>query len=124
MVSVHNFISFLTVNGFFVGLLFGLLKLDDPLQIVIATLFITAIFYIIATAASAFFIKNVTYEPRYRIKKDKYETAIDTAIVELEKREALIREMYEFINELEAEEYEDMRRESLQAAAQSAKRRI
>ncbi len=105
------------------GLLFAILKLYDPIQIVIAVVFITVSFHMIAIAAAAFFIKNVTFKPRYRIKKEKYETAIDTAIMELEKREALIRDMYEFIKELEEEEYEDMKRETAQAI-QAAKRRI
>lgn len=122
MVSVDNFISFLTINGFFVGLLFGILKLNDPLHIVIAVVFVTACFYMIALAAAALFIKNLTFKPRYKIKKEKYENAIDTAIIELEKRELLIRDMYEFIKELEEEEYEDMKRDA-QQALQSAKRR-
>jgi hypothetical protein len=123
MVNVNNFISFLTINGFFVGLLFGVLKLTDPLQIVVAVVFITALFYMIAIAAAAFFIKNLTFTPRYRIKKEKYETAIDTAIMELEKREVLIRDMYEFIKQLEEEEYEDMKRDSVQNQ-QTARRRF
>ncbi len=123
MVNVNNFISFLTINGFFVGLLFGVLKLNDPLQIVVAVVFITALFYMIAIAAAAFFIKNLTFTPRYRIKKEKYETAIDTAIMELEKREVLIRDMYEFIKQLEEEEYEDMKRDSVQNQ-QTARRRF
>ncbi|MGE4399241.1 MAG: hypothetical protein AB7D29_06930 [Campylobacterales bacterium] len=123
MVSVNNFISFLTLNGFFVGILFAVLKLEDPFLMVVAVIFITAFFYMIALAAAAFFIKNVTFEPRYRIKKDRYETAIDSAIMELEKREVLIRDMYEFVKQLEEEEYEDMRRDSAQAV-QAAKRRF
>lgn len=123
MVSVNNFISFLTLNGFFVGLLFAVLKLEDPFYMVIAVIFITSLFYMIALAGAAFFIKNVTFEPRYRIKKDKYETAIDSAIMELEKREVLIRDIYEFVKQLEEEEYEDMRREGAQNA-QVAKRRF
>jgi len=122
MVSVNNFISFLTINGFFIGLLFGIIKLDDPIQIVVAVIFITAIFHMIAIAASAFFIKNLTFTPRYRIKKEKYETAIDTAIMELEKREVIIRDMYEFINQLEEEEYQDMKRDN--QSAQTPKRRF
>lgn len=123
MVSVNNFISFLTISGFFIGLLFAILKLNDPFEIVVAVVFVTALFYIIAIAAAAFFIKNVTFTPRYRIKKEKYETAIETAIMEIEKRELFIRDMYEFIKQLEEEEYEDMKRDMMQAQ-QSAKRRI
>ncbi|MDD3466380.1 MAG: hypothetical protein PHE67_04445 [Campylobacterales bacterium] len=121
MVSVSNFISFLTLNGFFIGLVFAVLKIQDPFYIIFAVSAITAIFYMMALLASALFIKSVSFQPRYRIKKEKYETAIDTAITEIEKRERVIKEMYEFIRNLEAEEYEDMRREA-QAAAQSRRR--
>ncbi len=123
MVSVNNFISFLTLNGFFVGVLFAILKLDDPLMMVVAVIFVTTFFYMIAIASAALYIKNVTFQPRYRIKKDKYENAIDNAIMELEKREVFIRDMYEFVKQLEEEEYEDMKRESAQAQ-QSARRRV
>lgn len=123
MVSVNNFISFLTLNGFFIGLAFAILKLTDPLYIVFAVVFITALFYMISITAASFFIKNIEFKPRYRIKKEKYETAIDTAIIELEKRERLIKDMYEFIKELEDEEYEDIKRETAHAI-QAAKRRF
>jgi hypothetical protein len=77
----------------------------------------------ISITAASFFIKNIEFKPRYRIKKEKYETAIDTAIIELEKRERLIKDMYEFIKELEDEEYEDIKRETAHAI-QAAKRRF
>ena len=105
MVSVSNFISFLTLNGFFIGLVFAVLKIQDPFYIIFAVSAITAIFYMMALLASALFIKSVSFQPRYRIKKEKYETAIDTAITEIEKRERVIKEMYEFIRNLEAELY-------------------
>ena len=123
MVSVNNFISFLVVTGFFVGVIFAIAKLTDPVEMLIAVVFITSIFYIISLAGAAFFIKSVKYKPRYRIKKEKYETSLDSAIIELEKREDQIKEIYEFIRELEQEEYEEMRRDSA-IAAQAAKRRI
>jgi hypothetical protein len=123
MLSVNNFISFLTISGFFVGIIFAILKLSDPIHIVMGVVFITALFYMISIAAASFFIRNVDFKPRYRIKKEKYESAIDIAIMELEKREALIKDMYHFIKELEEEEYEDMRRDSAQAV-QAARRRM
>lgn len=121
MVSVNNFISFLTLNGFFIGLLFAILKMHDPLYIVFTVCVVTTVFYMIALLASALFVKSVSFQPRYRIKKEKYETAIDTVISEIEKRERSIKDMYEFIRALEAEEYEDMKRE-VQAASQNRRR--
>jgi hypothetical protein len=121
MVSVNNFISFLTLLGFFIGLTFAILKMQDPFYIVFSVATVTTIFYMIAIFASASFIKSVSFQPRYRIKKEKYEAAIDATIKEIEKRERNIKEMYEFIRNLEAEEYEDMKREA-QAASQSRRR--
>lgn len=122
MVSVNNFISFLTLNGFFVGLIFAVLKLQDPFQVVFAVVVITTVFYMLSLGASALFIKSVSYQPRYRIKKEKYELAIDTAIAEIERREKTIKDTYEFVKALELEEYEDMKREA-QSSNQN-KRRI
>lgn len=123
MVSVNNFISFLVVTGFFVGLIFGVVKLNDPFQILVAVAFITITFYIISLGAAALFIKSMKYKPRYRIKTQKYENTLDSVVVELEKREDQIKEIYDFIRELEQEEYDEIRRDS-QLAAQAAKRRM
>lgn len=123
MVSVNNFISFLVVTGFFVGVIFGVVKLNDPFHILVAVTFITLTFYIISLGAAALFIKSMKYKPRYRIKTQKYENALDSVVVEIEKREDQIKDICEFIKELEQEEYEEMRRDA-QIAAQSAKRRI
>jgi uncharacterized membrane protein SpoIIM required for sporulation len=57
MVKVNNFIAFFTMNGFFLGVVFGLLKLNDPFEMLLAAMLITAIFYILSIASTSFFVK-------------------------------------------------------------------
>ena len=123
MVKVNNFIAFFTMNGFFLGIVFGLLKLNDPFEMLLAAMLITAIFYILSIASTSFFVKNIPFNPRYRIKKEKYEKGIDTALIELEKREQLIKETYRFVKELEEEEREEMKRDYVQYTQARRRRR-
>ncbi len=43
----ENFIAFFTVCGFFVGLMFVTINIDDPIELVIYTLLITFFFYML-----------------------------------------------------------------------------
>lgn len=106
MIGVNNFIAFLTVNGFFLGICFGLLKTQKPEMMLFWVAAVTALFYMIALGSSSLFIRYITFKPRYKINKEKYEASLDSAIIEIQKREKKIKEMYEFIKELEEEEFE------------------
>ncbi|MDR2034869.1 MAG: hypothetical protein LBP89_09660 [Helicobacteraceae bacterium] len=98
-----NFIFFLTASGFFVGLIFALLADLEALWLVYACIAITFIFYMIALAASGFFIRFVDSKTAYSIEVEYYETQLDKARSQIEKREAYIRDSTRFIRNLEAE---------------------
>ena len=122
MLNINNAVAFLTMNGFFIGIIFGILKLDDPFEMATAALLVTAVFYIFALAAASIFVKHIQFKPRYRIKKEHYESTIDNAISELEKRERMITDLYTFVRELEEEEFGEIKKEYLQTSG-SPKRR-
>ncbi len=54
MFSSENFIYFLSVSGFFIGLIFAIFQNLEPFQFLYAVLTIFALFYIIALASSSF----------------------------------------------------------------------
>ena len=43
----ENFIAFFTVCGFFIGIVFTLLKVNEPVEMLVYTLVITLFFYLI-----------------------------------------------------------------------------
>ena len=45
--KAENFIAFFTVCGFFVGIVFTLLKVGEPIEMLVYTLVITLFFYLI-----------------------------------------------------------------------------
>lgn len=103
MVSADNFIFFLTVCGFFIGLIFSLLTGLEPLPFVWTTISLCAVFYMIALASAAFFIKAINVKSSYTLDTAHYEIQLDKARDHIEKREEYIRDSTLFIRMLEAE---------------------
>ncbi|MDR1450788.1 MAG: hypothetical protein LBI57_00415 [Helicobacteraceae bacterium] len=99
----ENFICFLTVSGFFVGLIFALLADLEALSLVYACVAITFVFYMIALAASGFFVRFTDLKAAYKLGSDYYETQLDKARSQIEKREMYIRDSIGFIRTLEKE---------------------
>jgi hypothetical protein len=57
----ENFIYFSTVSGFFISIIFGILKDFDAFNSFWAVIIITSVFYILSLASSAFFIKFTSF---------------------------------------------------------------
>jgi hypothetical protein len=99
-----NFIYFLTVIGFFIGLIFSIFNGFEPILFLYSTLLISAVFYIIGLASSSFFIKYNSIKNAFELDKEFLEETIDAQIYELNKKEEFIREAHYFIKEIEKEE--------------------
>ena len=81
-----NYIPFFTVCGFFVGLMFVILKIEDPVEIVVYTLLITFFFYIIIHIV----VMNYMDAQKISLKifnKERHEEINDYLITELAIRE-------------------------------------
>lgn len=104
MFRVENFIYFITVNGFFIGLLFGIIKEFPAFEFLFITLVITGIFYILGVASTGFFIKFVPVRKLIYIDKNVLESTIDYQIQELEIQEEFILEANKFRLDLEKSE--------------------
>ena len=104
MFRSDNFIYFLSVMGFFMGIIFAILKGLEPFDFVVAVIITFTSFYIIALASTSFFIKYVSVKNIFHLDKENLEKTIDLQIEELDRKEDMIREAYYFIKKLEEEE--------------------
>jgi len=104
MFSSENFIYFLSVTGFFIGVIFAIIQGFEPFEFLWAVIVTFAVFYILAIASTSFFIKYLAVKNIFHLDKVNLEKTIDYQINELDRKEDLIREAYYFIRQIEEEE--------------------
>jgi len=97
----ENFIYFLSVCGFFLGIIFGILKDLDVEKFLYSIFVLTALFYIIGLGVVTFFIKYLDIRKVVYLDKKEIDSILDVQIKELEKKEDFIYESYEFIKKIE-----------------------
>ena len=85
----ENFVYFFTVQGFFVGIIFGVLKSFDAEGLLLYTFFITTFFYLFAHIIIALYFRTITSKA-YLFPKDLHEKELDVFVKEINKREKLI----------------------------------
>jgi len=85
----ENFVYFFTVQGFFVGIIFGILKSFDAEGLLLYTFFITTFFYLFSHIIIAFFFRTVAMRA-YGFPKEIHEKHLDFIVKEINKREQLI----------------------------------
>jgi len=85
----ENFVYFFTVQGFFVGIVFGILKSFDAEGLLVYTFFITTFFYLFSHIIIAFYFKTITAKATF-FPKHQHEKELDLFVKEITKREKLI----------------------------------
>ena len=85
----ENFVYFFTVQGFFVGIIFGVLKSFDAEGLLVYTFFITIFFYLFSHIIIALYYKTFTAKSYY-FPKETHELELDIFVREINKREKLI----------------------------------
>ena len=85
----ENFVYFFTVQGFFVGIIFGILKSFDAEGLLLYTFFITTFFYLFSHIIIAFYFQTLTVKA-YFFPKEIHEKELDLFVKEINKREKLI----------------------------------
>jgi len=85
----ENFVYFFTVQGFFVGIIFGVLKSFDAEGLLLYTFVITTFFYLFSHVIIAFYFRTMTAKASY-FPKDEHEKELDLFVKEINKREKLI----------------------------------
>jgi len=89
----ENFVYFFTVQGFFIGIVFGILKSFDAEGLLIYTFFITTFFYLFSHIIIAFYFRTLTIKS-YFFPKDAHEKELDIFVREINKREKFIDSAY------------------------------
>ena len=100
----ENFIFFLASCGFFIGVIFSILKELEFTHFLYITFLLTAIFYLVGLATVSFFIKYLNIKKIVYFDKKEIDSIINTQIKKLEQKENFILESYEFIKKIEKEE--------------------
>ena len=85
----ENYVYFFTVQGFFVGIIFGILKSFDATGLFVYTFFITIFFYLFSHIIIALYYKTLTAQS-YHFPRDIHEKDLDIFVKEINKRERLI----------------------------------
>ena len=85
----ENFVYFFTVQGFFVGIIFGILKSFDAEGLLLYTFLITTFFYLFSHIIIAMYFRTMTAKS-YSFPRDQHERELDLFVKEINKREKLI----------------------------------
>jgi len=85
----ENFVYFFTVLGFFVGVIFGILKSMDAEGLLTYSFLITIFFYLFSHIIIALYYRTVVAKA-YNFPKDMHENDLDYFVKEINKREKLI----------------------------------
>jgi len=85
----ENFVYFFTVQGFFIGVVFGILRSFDAEGLLVYTFFITIFFYLFSHVIIALYFKTLTAKA-YFFPKELHEKELDMFVKEITKREKLI----------------------------------
>jgi predicted neutral ceramidase superfamily lipid hydrolase len=109
-VRAENFIYFAVVSGFFIGIIYSVACDFTLWDFIFATIIITLLFYAIALGSVAFYVKYYDIKKRLYLNVKEIEEVIDHQIEEMEKFENFIFESYKFIEQVEKEELEIIRK--------------
>ncbi|ASM34798.1 Motility integral membrane protein [Campylobacter sputorum subsp. bubulus] len=98
--KADNFIAFFTACGFFIGVMFVIIKIQDPVEIVVYTLLITFFFYLVIHLAIMNYIKVSKQTFNIFFNKEKHEEINERLIAELSMRE---RKMENILSKLSSQ---------------------
>ena len=85
----ENYVYFFTVQGFFVGIVFGVLKSFDAEGLLVYTFFITIFFYLFSHIIIAMYYKTISVRAVF-FPKEQHEKDLDRFVKEINKREKII----------------------------------
>lgn len=86
MLKTEHFIAFFTTCGFFIGLIFVIVKIEKPVEFVLYTLLVTLFFYLVIHIIVIGYVDADKLAKQY-FDKRKYEDINDYLISELSVRE-------------------------------------
>lgn len=93
----ENFVAFFTVCGFFIGMIFSMVKFDSALSFLFSTLTITLFFYLFIHLVLIFFLSAKDVEDTLFNTKE-YESTSNVQIAEIKEREDKITALLKSIH--------------------------
>ena len=93
----ENYVAFFTVCGFFIGMIFSIVKFDEALSFLLSTLTITLFFYLFIHVVLIFFLSAKEIEDNLFNTKD-FESISNGQIAEIKKREDKITALLKSIH--------------------------
>ena len=95
----ENYVYFFTVSGFFISLVFSILKSSNPFEFVLFVIGITAFFYLFIHLVLIFFF-NIDPKVKDSFNKQDVEDIINYQISQLKEREITINKLTQSIKSL------------------------
>jgi len=86
-----NFISFITVIGFFLGIVFSILSTNSAESMLLYSTIVSFTFYMIAHVSISVYVRFIDIKSQY-FERDFYEATLDQFVYELQKREVIIED--------------------------------
>lgn len=103
MLKQENYLSFAIVVGFFLGLMFGVAKFDEPELMVLWTILATIGIYLIATICiSAYYLFMDSHGEE--LNKERLEESLEYYRREFDKKEQEVQNIRNFIKGLQGSE--------------------
>lgn len=96
--KADNFIAFFTVCGFFIGVMFVIIRVSDPLEMLVYTALITFFFYLIIHIIVASYIYGAQRVYKSYFSKEKHEDINSYLINELVNREKRMENIFSKIS--------------------------
>ncbi len=100
----ENYVAFFTICGFFIGMIFSMLKFDLAENFLFGTLTITLFFYLFIHLVLIFFLSDKEVVADVLFDKKEYENLANIQISEIKKREDEITALIKSINGQEPSE--------------------
>jgi len=93
----ENYVAFFTVSGFFIGLVFSILKFDELYDILLYTVVITLFFYLFIHVVLIFYLGVIDNTISF-FDKDEFELDCNAQIKQIKERENQINAMLKAIH--------------------------
>jgi hypothetical protein len=88
----NGFIGFITSQGFFIGMIFGVVKFDDPIAILFASLVVTGLFYMLGQISVSYFVRAIAVRAG-NFPKLEHEIMLDEFAKAIQKREDIFNDV-------------------------------
>ncbi len=105
----ENYVAFFTVCGFFIGLIFSIVKVDTIADLFLYTFAITLFFHMFIHVVLVYFI-NANEVFKISFDKNEHEELANAQVMELKERENQITALLKSINDFTPNEREGVKR--------------